>query len=238
MRFVKSILIIRLRSSPQPWATGETGGRRPSVLTTPGRRDSSSRQGLRLKERHDWGLHLGGKWPRRSGWWHSSGWGQARVLWCQGSFYRVWFEVIRCRHCINSNSRSVESSPKYDHSGEWMSKQYCTSNSFLDGIRLRSEEATSGIHYWSNTNHQYVIGIQEKQNVHWVWQGQHQKPGWDCSQQHWHALHQQEHLVWQWDVLGRVDWLEILPNWNSCLWNEDKRFETIGFSFLIFFLLT
>ena len=57
------------------------------------------------------------------------------------------FEVIRCRHCINSNSRSVESSPKYDHSGEWMSKQYCTSNSFLDGIRLRSEEATSGIHY-------------------------------------------------------------------------------------------
>ena len=102
MKFVKSILIFRLRSSQQPWATGETGGRRPSVQTTPGHRDSSSRQGLRLIEWHDWGWHLGGKWPRRSGWWHSSGWGQARVLWCKGSFYWVCFEVIRCRHCINS----------------------------------------------------------------------------------------------------------------------------------------
>ena len=54
---------------------------------------------------------------------------------------------IISRHCIEYNPRSVESSPKYDHSGEWMSKQYCTSNSFLDGIRLRSEEATSNIHY-------------------------------------------------------------------------------------------
>merc|ERR1711971_1505922 len=35
---------------------------------------------------------------------------------------------------------SVESTPQYTHSGEWMSKLYCTSNSFLDGIRLRSEE--------------------------------------------------------------------------------------------------
>merc|ERR1711971_789871 len=35
---------------------------------------------------------------------------------------------------------SVESAPQYTHSGEWMSKLYCTSNSFLDGIRLRSEE--------------------------------------------------------------------------------------------------
>merc|ERR1711976_910539 len=47
---------------------------------------------------------------------------------------------LECYDAKGVYTGSVESSPDYDHSGEWMSKQYCTSNSFLDGIRLRSEE--------------------------------------------------------------------------------------------------
>ena len=42
-----------------------------------------------------------------------------------------------------------------------MSKQYCTSNSFLDGIRLRSEDVISDCHEFSNFNPNNLQGYKK-----------------------------------------------------------------------------
>ena len=124
-----------------------TGERRASVLITPGPRDISSRQGyqgnrkgiplmvnLRLRvTREVWMMTL---------LWTGSG---LNALTPKESILGRK-KSSSCRHCLNFYPRSVESTPQYTHSGEWMSKLYCTSNSFLDGIRLRSEEVISDKH--------------------------------------------------------------------------------------------